>query len=135
MDIQPRTTTYQIDDNSWLGSSHGTDETESVVLDLTTFNAAQYTNGFVPSGCALGKVTASGQYGPYDDTAADGRQTLVGFLYGGVRVASGATKVGAALFTHGRVKTARLPFQAGQAGRGYVDANGQADTGTRIRYV
>lgn len=134
MDIQPRTTSYQIDDNSWLGSADGTTATESAVLDISTFNAAQYTNGFIPSGCALAKITASGKYGPYDDTAVDGRAVFVGFLYGGVKVNTGATQVGAALLTRGRVKTARLPFQTGQAGRGYIDANGQADN-PRFRYV
>lgn len=135
MDIQPRSTGYVLDDNSWLGSAHGTDATESVTLDLTKFDATQYANGFVPSGCALGIVTASSAYGPYDDTASDGRQTLVGFLYGGVRVATGATKCGGAMLAHGKVKLSKLPFQSGQTGRGYVDANGQTDVAGRIRFL
>lgn len=134
MDLTPRTTTYQVDDNSWLDSEHGTDATIPGTLDVSTFNAAQYVNGFLPSGTALGVITATGLYGPYDDTAVDGRQTLVGHLYGGVRVAAGATKLGFALLRHGFIKVNKLPFQVGQAGRGYVDANGQTDVKGLIGY-
>ena len=136
MDISPRSTSYVVDDNSWLDSEHGTDAAEPVTLNLALFDASQFANGFIPSGCALGKVTSTGLYGPYDDTASDGRQVLVGHLLGGVKVAAGVTtgSLGGAMQTHGRIKENRLPFQSGQTGRGYVDANGKADVAGRIRY-
>lgn len=134
MDLTPQTTTYQIDDNSWLGSAHGTDAGKSVTLDLTTFDASQHTNGFIPSGAALGIITATGFYGPYDDTATDGRQTLAGHLYGGVKVNSGSTKAGGTILVHCFVKENKLPFQSGQTGRGYVDANGKTDVKGAIFY-
>lgn len=134
MDLTPQTTSYVLDDNSWLDSQHGVDAIQTITLDLTTFDASQHTNGFIPSGCALGKITATGLYGPYDDTAVDGRQTLDGHLYGGVKVNTGSTKAGGALLWHGAVKSNKLPFQSGQTGRGYVDAAGQTDVAGRIRY-
>src|SRR4051794_19450591 len=134
MDIQPRVTSYTFDNNGWLDSREGTGSTVPITLDFTAFNAAQYAGGFIPSGCALGVITATGAYGPYDDTAADGRQTAVGFLFGGVRVATGATKAGGALLRRGDIKTNHLPFQSGQAGRGYIDANGQADLAAKFTF-
>ncbi len=66
MDISVRSETFTVEDQSWLGSAHGTDATESITLDLALFVAAtHYPNGYVPSGLCLGKVTATGLYGPY----------------------------------------------------------------------
>lgn len=129
MDISPVTTTYTPEDNSWLDSEHGTKAAKPVTLSLAAFNAAQYSNGKIPSGCVLGIITASGLYGPYDDTAGDGRAVARGFLLGDVKVATGKTtgNLGGAMLRRGEVKTNRLPFQSGQTGRGYLDANGQTD--------
>jgi hypothetical protein len=55
---------YVVDDQSWLGSSHGTDTAESVMLDGATC-LARFPDGVVPSGTCLGKITATGKYGPY----------------------------------------------------------------------
>lgn len=38
------------------------------------------TGGVLPSGQALGKITASGKYGQYDDTKSDGREVGTGLL-------------------------------------------------------
>jgi hypothetical protein len=35
----------------------------------------------LPSGTALGKITASGKYAPYNPAGADGTQNFAGFLY------------------------------------------------------
>lgn len=134
MDLTPQTTTYQIDDNSWLGSAHGTDAGKPITLDLSTFDASQHVNGFIPSGVALAPITATGFYGPYDDTAVDGRAVLAGHLYGGVKVNSGSTKAGGTILVHCFVKENKLPFQSGQTGRGYVDANGKTDVKGAIFY-
>ena len=130
MDIAPRTTNYQVDDHSWLGSAHGVDSTETITLDLSAggfVSGTHYPNGYIPSGTKLAKITASGKYGLYDDAAVDGRQTLVGFLLGGVPVPSGATSLGAAMYTHGKVREANLPFT--------VDAAGKTDVTGRIRFI
>lgn len=61
-----KSTSYAVGDDSWLGSGHGTDSTESITLDISTFTSGtHYPNGFVESGIPLGKITASGLYGPY----------------------------------------------------------------------
>jgi hypothetical protein len=132
MDLKPQVTTYALDDKSWLDSQHGTDSGEPVTLDLTTFDASQYTNGFIPSGTLLGLITASTTggatvVGPYDDTATDGRQTLYGPLYGPVKVNTGSIKAGGTVLRHCFIKENKLPFQSGQTGRGYIDANGKTD--------
>ena len=132
-DISVQTTAFQVEKRSWLLSPHGTEPgtTPSITLDVSAFTAAtHYPNGYFPSGIVLGVITATGLYGPYDDTAVDGRQTAAGILFGSVKVPNTAdtTKdVGAAMLVHGFVKISKLPIANGAAGRGYIDANGQTD--------
>lgn len=125
-DISVTKTSHQVENRQWLASPHGTDPgmTPSVTLSVAAFTeATHYPNGYVPSGTVLGKITASGLYGPYDDAASDGRQTATGILYGSLQV-KGATKVGGAAVEHGRVTQSKLPFQSGT---GSIDAAGKAD--------
>lgn len=132
-DISVSTASYQVEKRSWLLSPHGTDPgtTLSGTLDISSLTAAtHYPNGYVPSGLVLGVITASGLYGPYDDTATDGRQTAAGILFGSVKVPNTAdtTKdVGIGVLVHGFVKTSKLPIANGSTGRGYIDAAGQTD--------
>ena len=124
-DISVHSSGYQVEDRSWLVGTHGTDLTPSVTLDISKFTKnTHYPNGFIPSGTALGKVTATGLYGPYDNSASDGRETAVGLLFSSVRAidtstGSALSKVGGARFVHGLVNAAKLPAT--------VDANGKAD--------
>lgn len=128
MSISPKTTEYTgFDDPSWLGSAHGYESMDSGTLDVSKFTAGtHYPNGFIPGGTKLGVVTATGLYGPYDDTATDGRQTLDGFL-GAARAVNGQTRLVAPIFKHGEVNEARLPFP--------VDAAGKADVAGRIWFA
>ncbi len=128
MSISPKTTEYAgFDDPSWLGSGHGLDSTESVTLHAAAFTAGtHYPNGYVPGGLPLGKITATGKYGPYDNAANDGRETLVGFL-AAARVVDGQAAIVAAILTHGKVREARLPIA--------VDAAGKTDVAGRIRFI
>jgi hypothetical protein len=120
--------------------STGPTRAEPVTLDLTTFDASQHANGFIPSGCALALITAATTggatvVGPYDDTAVRRpRRPLYGHLFGGVKVNAGSTKVGGVVLRHCFVKENKLPFQSGQTGRGYVDANGKTDVKGAIFY-
>jgi hypothetical protein len=139
MDLTVRTVgTYTPEDFSWLDSEKDTRHAVPITLDLSTFNAAQYANGFIPAGCVIGLIggTDPGTQtaGPYDDTATDGRQVAAGFLFGDVKVNAGSAKAVGALLLSGRVRPNRLPFQSGQAGRGYLDANGKTDLGTSFKY-
>ncbi|MFF9088646.1 head decoration protein [Streptomyces sp. NPDC014991] len=129
MDLSLTTQTFGVDDQSWLGSEHGTQATEPCTLDTSTFTAGtHYPAGYFKSGIPLGQITATGKYGPYDGAAGDGRETLVGFLYSAVRApADNTVDVAGALFVHGKVRSARLPVA--------VDAAGQADVAGRIRFI
>lgn len=51
----------------WMGDLHGLDTTEGVTLDGSLFGAASFPDGLVQSGTILGKVTATGLYGPYGE--------------------------------------------------------------------
>jgi hypothetical protein len=110
MDLQPVITSEgHVGDNSWLGSEHGVDSARSVTLDLSTFDADDYPDGYLKPGIALGRITASGEYGRADSGVTDGRETALGHLYGTTKVNAGAAKTGGALFWHGVVVAARLP--------------------------
>lgn len=127
-DISMTTRTYQVGDRRWLLSEP--DYKPNVTLDISKFTAGtHYPNGFIPSGTVIGKVTATGLFGPYDDTATDGRQTAYGLTYGDVQAikydGSTASKVGTgAVVYDAAVSAGKLPFQAGT---GSIDANGKAD--------
>ncbi len=115
MDLTPNRVNEGRDDQSWLGSAHGTSSAQAVTLQTSAFTAAtHYPNGYFPSGLALGLYTSganSGRYGPYTAGATDGTQNLAGFLF----TATGAPRtaganVQGALLDHGRVILARLPI-------------------------
>jgi hypothetical protein len=120
--IGVETNQFQVEDRSWDLSPHGSEPgtTPSITLDVSAFTeGTHYPNGYVPSGMPLGKITATGLYGPYDNTAVDGREDCAGLLFASTRIPSGATTVGGALKVHGFVDAAKLPVE--------LDAAGQAD--------
>jgi hypothetical protein len=131
MDLSLKTESFTQDRRDWLGSAHGTDAPVSATLDVSKFTAGtHYPDGYIKSGVPLGKITATGLYGPYDDTAVDGRQTLVGFLFtaqdtNARRVAS--TKVVGSMLVHCFIREAKLPVA--------VDAAGKTDVAGRIIFV
>lgn len=133
-DISLQTTTYQVGNRQWLLQEP--DVKPNVTLDISKFTAGtHYPNGYIPSGTAIGKVTATGLFGPYNDAASDGTQTCYGFTYGDVRAVrqngTTATKVGTgAVVNDAMISVAKLPFQSGT---GSIDANGKADLPT-IRF-
>lgn len=78
MDLSLRTENFSNDDQSWLGSAHGTDAARTITLDTSAFTAnTHYPNGFFPSGLALGRITATGKYGPYAGRAAEAQTVTV----------------------------------------------------------
>lgn len=129
MNLAQTTEWFGNDDQSWLGSEHGTQATETIVLDTSTFTpATHYPEGFFKSGIALGQITAGGKFGPYDNAAADGREKLVGFLFSAVGAPTVNTiDPAGALFVHGKVRESRLPVA--------VDAAGKTDVAGSIRFV
>lgn len=85
--IEVQTTSYQVEKRSWLLSQHGTDPgtTPSITLDVSAFTAGvHYPNGYIPSGTALARITATGLYGPYTvsnevQTVTEGGSGLTSF--------------------------------------------------------
>jgi hypothetical protein len=111
-DFKIKTETWGAENQSWLGSAHGTDATRTVTVKISTLTAGtHYPTGHVPSGLPLGKITASGLYGLYNTAASDGTEVLAGYLYTSQKVTAGNDFV-APILEHGKVITAKLPFPA-----------------------
>jgi hypothetical protein len=124
-------------DKSWIRTRLGLDTMMPIMLDISSFDAEHVAGGYIPSGIALGIITATGKYGPYNNAALDGTQVMVGHLFEEVKVVDKATDVdvGAALFWFGVVRAARLPNFTGTGNNiGEADANGKADVAAWIRY-
>ncbi|WP_240539250.1 hypothetical protein [Bifidobacterium sp. SO1] len=82
------------ENNEWRYGAHTDDGTVSVTLNLDTFNTTdealrnKYFTGlgdrattiYIKSGIPLAKIDATGEYGPYDPTATDGRQNKIAGL-------------------------------------------------------
>lgn len=121
MDLSVRRSSETLrDDLSWLGSAHGTQATQTITLDATTFSAAHKSDGgSLLSGLPLTKTTVEDGiqlYGLWtDDDVAP--KTLAGFLYTGVLVHPEATRVGAPILEHGRVIVENLPVTVDAAGQ------------------
>ncbi|MEU1200109.1 head decoration protein [Streptomyces sp. NPDC005813] len=126
------TESFSQDKRDWLQGDHGTDIAVGVTLDVSTFTAGtHYPDGYIKSGIPLGKITASGKYGLYDDTKTDGRQTCVGFLFTGVEVVTRrgvtVTSTVGSMLVHCAVKESKLPVA--------VDAAGKVDLASRVIFV
>lgn len=128
MNLNPTTESFGQDDQSWLASAHGTSTARSITLDTSTFTAGtHYPAGHFLSGIPLGKITATGKYGPYNNAASDGTEVLAGFLFTAVDAPSVNTiDPQGAMLWHGAVIDAKLPVA--------VDANGKADVAGRITF-
>lgn len=129
MDLSLKTETFTVEDQRWLGSAHGTEMGRSITLDTSAFTSGtHYPNGYFPSGLPLGKITATGLYGPYNNGSSDGTETLAGFLLCSVDAPSVNTvDVQGALYEHGRVIEAYLPVA--------IDAGARTDVAGRIILV
>lgn len=128
MDLSIKTETYGVDDQSWVGSRHGINNGVPATLDKSAFTAAtHYPEGWFLSGLPLGRIDASGKYGPYADAATDGRGTLRGFLLVSVKAPDEDVDPVGAMLDHGKVVTSKLPVT--------VDAAGQADVAGRIIFL
>lgn len=79
MDLNVTTETFEQDDQSWLGSEHGTSMGRPVTLDISTFTkATHYPKGYIPSGTPIGRIAASGLYGPYGGRTSEVQQFDLG---------------------------------------------------------
>ena len=85
-------------------------------------------NGYIPSGTAIGQVTATKLFGPYNPGASDGTQNAYGFLFDDVQAirfdgSTASTVPTGAVVNDAVVSLSKLPVQAGP---GSIDTNGQA---------
>lgn len=125
-DISVHSSSYQVDNREWLVGQHGVDLTPGVTLDISKFTqGTHFQNGFIKSGTVLAKITASGLYGPYDDSLSNGQEVAAGLLFSFIKAVDGTgavkTKASGALFVHGGVKESKLPANSG------INANAKTD--------
>lgn len=101
--------TFGAGDQSWLDSSHALRNSRTEVLDISTFTAGtHYPSGYIPSGTPLAKV--AGMVVPY--TSAEATTTGAGVLVGHLltdQPVVGTVDFAVPVFTHGRVKAAKVP--------------------------
>lgn len=124
-DISLTTTSYQVENRSWLLSQwgQGPGENPSIVLDISAFTeATHYPDGYIKSGEPLGKITAASTatktvVGPYDGAASDGRETCIGLLHSSVKVPASGADPGGALVKAGFIKESKLPRTIDTAGK------------------
>jgi hypothetical protein len=128
--LQP-TETWTAEDRSWLGSRDGTDVTQTITIDTSAFTeATHFPNGYIPSGTILGRITATGLFGPYDNAASDGTEVAVGFLFSNVKVRTGGPDVGAAIHWRGVIRASRLPIAITDTGG--LDAAARVDLAVKF---
>lgn len=126
MDITVRSETFAVENRSWLGSAHGTDATRTITLDTSAFTAGtHYPNGYIPSGTVLGRITATGLYGPYNDALSTGQEVAAGILFNSTAVRSGGPDVGAPMLEHGMIIQAKLPTNSGINAAAVTDLAGR----------
>lgn len=66
MSIATTTETFGGGDYRWLLSARGTEHPKSATLDYSAFTAGtHFPNGYIPSGLAVAKITATGLYAPW----------------------------------------------------------------------
>jgi hypothetical protein len=129
MNLNLRTESFGQGNQSWLAGPHGTDCNRPATLDTSAFTGGtHYPDGYFRSGTPLGKITATGKYGPYNNAASDGTETLAGFLMNDVKAPVVTTQdpVGA-MFVHGGVVEANLPIA--------IDSAAKVDVAGRIWFV
>jgi hypothetical protein len=130
------------DDKKWLRTTKGWNTTQSITLDMSAFTGAIFADGagavegrVLHSGVPLGRITASGLYGPYDNNQTDGTEVLAGYLFGAVELdndtPASATNVAGALLWEGEVIQDRTPVH----GVGADNDPGFLDDTTRDAYV
>ena len=93
------------DNQSWLGSSHATDNAQTVTLDGTKLSA--FAGKAIPSGIPLKKSATGGKFEP----VADAGDELAGFLFT-AQSWDGKGDVVAPMLDHGRIKVDNLPAAA-----------------------
>lgn len=106
---------------SVLASEHAMFKRVGITLDASLVAADGDGNKILAAGTVIGKVTATGKYGAYNNAATDGREVAVGLITESVNLKDG--DVITHLLLHGSVLEARCTG---------VDANAKTDLAGRI---
>ena len=123
------------EDQRWIapGGITALRDNDTITLDRSAFDlVTAFPNGFIPSGVVLGRITATGLYGPYADAGAGGLDTAVGFLAVSVvadRNSAATADILAALYWHGEVLEAFLPTNHG------LTAAARTDMAAKFRLI
>ncbi len=131
-DINVSSTSYQVEKRSWyLGTADQPGHMVSVTLDVSAFNAAHYTNGYIPSGTILAVLAAGGKAVPYLDAGSGGAGVAKGILFSSVKIPNLADLTkdvgGAMLVAFAAVKESKLPFTSSTTSGGFIDTSGKAE--------
>ncbi len=106
MDLSIQRVVEGRDDQSWLGSAHGTSSARTITLQMSSFTAStHYPNGYFPSGLPLAQFASgsnAGRYGPQTDTGAsrtvtDGATTAASTTVTSATAAFTASDVGSGI--------------------------------------
>jgi len=85
------------DEPEFLASERFTSKRTGITLDATLVGADANGNKILKKGTCLGRITATGKYGPYSNAAGDGRQDAKGFLLEAVNLRFGDAVTGMAI--------------------------------------
>lgn len=102
MDLSMNSVSWGAGDQRWIGSRHGTQNAQTVTLDISKFTDFGDT---IPSGIPLKRGT-SGRYEPVTDVA----DTLAGYLF--TEQANKGTVQVAPMIWHGLIRVSYLPADA-----------------------
>jgi len=78
----------------FIASENFTAKRVGITLDASLVTADGNGDKILPKGQTIGRVTATGRYGPYDNAAVDGRQDAKGFLFESVNLKKGNAVTG-----------------------------------------
>lgn len=134
MDLSQRRKSFGVDDQSWLGSEHGTQSTETITLDTSTFTAGiHFPDGYFKSGLPLGKL-ASGLYGPYSPSTSEVQTvTITGTPTGGTFTLTYSGQTTTAIAYNASAATVQAALIAlSNIGTGDVVCTGGALPGTAV---
>jgi len=93
------------DEAEFLASEKFTAKRVGITLDSSVVGADASGDKVILKGTVLGRITATGRYGPYDNTAGDGREVARGFIMESVNLKWGNAVTG--LIIHGSVIAVR----------------------------
>lgn len=126
MSIAVKTTNYQASDKSWKRAT--VYPNRGGTLDISAFTAnTHYPNGYIPAGTAVGVLSATHLFVPYNNAGSGGAEVCAGLTAEDVIVPDplDTTKDAPfALMEDCIVVQAKLPFQSGT---GSIDSAAKTD--------